>query len=136
MIKNFLRSVAINALGIFLATRINSDLIKFNGGIHALLIAGLIIVLANVLVRPVLNLLLLPIHLLTLGTFRWVTNLLIFYLVSRLVPQFIIKPYLSPLINLSFITIPPIYFSIFGSYLLASLLLSLIFQFLYWLFEN
>ena len=136
MIKNFLRSIAINSLGIFLVSKLNSQLFVFTGDYKTLFFTGLVIVLVNILVRPLINLLLLPIHLLTLGTFRWITNLLILFLITRIVPAFSIGSYLSSPINLGFIIIPPVYFSAIGSYLLASFLLSLVFQLLYWLFAD
>lgn len=135
MVKSFLRSIFVNSLAILIASKINSDLFVFTGNYKTLLFAGLVIVLINILVRPILNLLLLPIHIVTLGAFRWITNLIILYLITRIVPQFSIGSFVSGPLNLGFIIVPPVYFNPFGSYLLASFLLSLVFHLLYWLFE-
>jgi len=135
MIRNFLRLIAVNSLGIFLASKINSQLFIFTGDYKILIYTGLVIVFVNLLVRPIINLLLLPIHILTLGTFRWITNLIIIFLITKIVPQFSIGSFISGPLNISFIIIPPVYFSAFGAYLLASFILTLIFQLLYWLFE-
>ncbi len=135
MIKNFFRSIAINALGLFICTRISSGLISFTGDTKAFLSAGLAIVIINILVRPLVNLLLLPLHILTLGTFRWITNLIMLYLFTKFIPSFSIGSFITSKIDLGFIILPPVYFSALGSFILASLIFSLVFQLLYWLFE-
>jgi putative membrane protein len=56
--------------------------------VAAALVAGLVFGLVNVLVRPVLVLLTLPLTLLTLGLFILVLNALCFWLTARLVPGF------------------------------------------------
>lgn len=136
MIRKLLKSIAINSLGIYLSTVITSGLVSFAGDFKALISTGFVFVLVNALVKPIVNLLLLPIHIITLGTFRWITNLILLYIITRLVPEFVINSYVSSKIDLGFISIPPVYFSQLGSYLLATFILSLIFQFLYWLFED
>lgn len=135
MIRSFLRSIVVNSLALFIASRINSQLIVIPSDLKSLLFIGFIFVIVNILVRPIINLLLLPIHLVTLGTFRWITNLLILYIITRFTPNFAINPFLSNRLDLGFIIIPPVYFSVLGSYFLASCILSLMFHLLYWLFE-
>lgn len=136
MLKHLLRTIAINSLGVYLATQLTSGLIVFQGSFSTLLLTGLIIFLVNLIVKPIINLLLLPVHIITLGFFRWLTNLLLIFIITKIVPNFTIHPYVSPRFDLGFITLPPIYFSTFGSYLLATLILAFIFQFLYWLFDD
>ena len=136
MLKHFLRTIAINSLAVFLSSQLISGLIIFTGNLSTLLFTGFVFFIVNLLVKPIINLLLLPIQILTLGFFRWLTNLLLLFIVTKLVPAFTIHSYLSSRLDLGFITIPPTYFSIFGSYLLATFILSLVFHFLYWLFED
>ena len=75
MIRLFFRTVSINLLGIYLASQILNGVIVYVGGVSTLLMAALVIAAVNLFVRPVINLLLLPINLVTLGMFRWVSNL-------------------------------------------------------------
>lgn len=57
-------------------------------GFVAAFIAAIVIGLVNALIRPILELLSLPITLLTLGLFSLIINALMFWLASALVPGF------------------------------------------------
>ena len=72
--------------------------------------AALAIALVNLFVRPIVNLLLLPIHLVTLGTFRWAANLVTLYLVTRLVPNLQIHAFTFPGLDLKYLIIPSMHF--------------------------
>jgi putative membrane protein len=63
------------------------------------LIAIVVIGLANVLVKPLLFILTLPITLLTLGLFTFVINALMLLLASALVPGFKVDGFISALIG-------------------------------------
>jgi len=53
-----------------------------------LAVAGLVLALLEMLVRPVLKLLFLPINIVTLGFFGWVINVFLLWLAMYLVPGF------------------------------------------------
>lgn len=57
-------------------------------GFGTALVVALVLGLLNVLIRPVLIILTLPINILTLGLFTFVINGLLFWLVSRIVDGF------------------------------------------------
>src|SRR3954453_862449 len=59
------------------------------------LLASLVIGVANILVRPILLLLTLPLNLLTLGLFTFVVNGIVLKLCSKAVPGFNIKDWSS-----------------------------------------
>jgi putative membrane protein len=136
MLRLFLRSISINFASIYIAILILNPVISYVGGIQTLLWAALIIALVNLFVRPIINLLLLPIHLITLGLFRWVANLATLYIVTILVPNLKIHAFISPRIDTGFLIIPPVHFSAFGSFILATITLTLVFHFLYWLLQD
>ncbi len=56
-----------------------------------LIMAGIVLALLNMVLRPFLKILFLPINLITLGIFGWVINVLIVYLALWLVPGFSIQ---------------------------------------------
>ncbi len=136
MIRLFLRSIAINVLGIYLTIQVLSGMIVYIGGIKTLLLAGLAIALINLFIRPIVNLLLLPINLVTLGVFRWVANLVTLYLVNKFIPNFDIRPTDFSGINVGFLIIPPMHLSIFMSFIVATLVLTVVFHIIYWLFQD
>ncbi len=61
--------------------------VSYSGGFHTLIWASLVLTLVNIIIRPLVNLLLLPINLITLGSFRWLVNVATIYLVTVFVPQ-------------------------------------------------
>ena len=136
MLRLLLRSIAINLASIYIAAQVLSSIISYVGGTQTLLLAALTLAAVNLFVRPVINLLLLPIHLVTLGLFRWVSNLVTLYLVTFLFPAIQIHAFTFPGLNLRYLIIPPLHFSAFGAFMVATLILTLIFHFLYWLLQD
>jgi len=136
MLRLFLRSIAINLAGIYLAAQILLGVITYVGGYQTLLMAALAIALVNLFVRPIINLLLLPIHLVTLGIFRWLANLVTLYLVTRLVPNLQIHAFTFPGLDLKYLIIPSMHFTAFGAFIVATLTLTIVFHFLYWLLQD
>lgn len=136
MLRQFLRSIAINAAGIYIAAKVLSGIIVYVGGPHTLFLAALGISLANLLVNPIVNLLLLPLNLVTMGVFRWLANMASLFLVTRLVPNFSVQPFTFPRTDLVYLIIPDIQFSAFGAFVVATLGLSVIFHVIYWLLQD
>lgn len=62
-------------------------------------VAGLVIGLINVLIRPVLQILSLPINILTLGIFAFVLNALLFWLAAAIVPGFSVHNFIDALLG-------------------------------------
>lgn len=136
MFRIILRSLAINLASVYLAARVLSGIVTYSGGFKTLFLAALVVALANLLVRPLINLILLPIHLFTLGLFRWLANLGVLYLVTLIIPDLQIHPFVSSTVALPFLIIPPIHFSVFGSFIFVTIIFTFIFHVLYWLFQD
>ncbi|MDH3402272.1 MAG: phage holin family protein [Acidobacteriota bacterium] len=80
---NVLARVVLNGVGLLLAARIVPG-VSYDGGLVYLLLAGAVIGLINVLVKPVVTILALPAVLLTFGLFYLVINGLMFWLAAGL----------------------------------------------------
>lgn len=83
----------------------------------------------EVILKPIIKILLLPINLLTLGTFRIIINTFGLYLVTFLFSDFQIKNINYPSTNFWGIQIPQLVFNNFFAYLITSLTISLILYF-------
>lgn len=68
-----LAQIALNGLGVFLAAWLIPG-IDYQGGVFYLLLTGLVIGLINLLVKPLVSLLSLPLIMLSLGLFYLVIN--------------------------------------------------------------
>lgn len=82
--EGFLGRVVINAIALFIISYLGWGL-KIDGLVTTL-IAALVLGLLNAIVRPVLQILSLPVTILTLGLFALVINAFMFWLMGRLVP--------------------------------------------------
>ncbi len=80
---NILARIALNGLGLLIAARLVPG-VTYTGGLAYLFLAGLVIGLINLLVKPIVALLSLPAVLLTFGLFYLAINGLMFALAASL----------------------------------------------------
>lgn len=130
--KKHLRSFVFNLVALWLATQIIEG-VSFVDGYQTLLLAGLALTLVNLIVKPLVKLLLLPINLLTLGLFRWVINVIALYSVTLFVPQFKIESFLFSGFTYQGFSLPATQLSVFWVYIITSFFLSLVTSTLFWL---
>ncbi len=77
--------IIINGLALWLAAYLVPGIV-YSGNVLYLLVAGLVMGLVNILIKPVVTLLSLPLIILTLGLFYLVVNGLMLALVATLLP--------------------------------------------------
>lgn len=133
-LKRYLRSFVFNLLALWLISQYIVG-VSYAGGFKTLSIAALALTIVNLLAKPLVKLLLLPINLLTLGAFRWLTNVVALYLMTMFVPQLKIASFTFHGFTHQGLVIPSIDISNFWSYVICSFLISLITSFIYWLIK-
>ena len=106
--------------------------VSYDNNITILLTTSLILSLANLLVKPILKIILLPINIITFGLAGWLIQVIILYLTTLLVDGFTITAFAIGPLNLIWFIIPSIVFSGFFAYLAASLGYSIINSFIFW----
>ena len=97
MIRFILR-ILIGALGLWLAAFLLPAHISYHSTLD-LLIAAVILGIANAIVRPILIVLTLPISILTLGLFLFVVNGAVFWLVGHFSPGFHVHGFLDAILG-------------------------------------
>lgn len=130
--KTLLRYFLINLVSLWITTRVISGL-TFTGGIKSLFLGAFAFMLINFLLVPLLKILFLPLNLLTLGLFAWITNVLALYALTTLVSDFALTSYTFPGFNFNGLTIPVYELSPFLVAIAASFLIGIITHFLQWL---
>ena len=133
--KKYLRSFLITSASLFISSRF-IETVTFAESEKTIFLAGLAITLVNLFIKPVLNLLLLPVNLLTLGLFRWLVNVFAFYLVILIVPGFKIDAFLFPGFEHSGFVFPSVQLSFFWTLVLVSFIISFVSSLLYWVFKK
>lgn len=103
---------------------------------QAYLLTAAIFILFNAIASPLIKLLLLPINLLTLGLFRWLTNVLVLYLFDLLYGGITITAYDFTGYQGQLIGLPPMHLSLFWTLVLSSFILSLTFSLISTLFNS
>lgn len=132
--KDFLKTILINFLSLLLISKLTGAAVYKNSYL-ILFWASLSLSILNLLVKPLLNLILMPINLLTLGSFRWVINVIVLFLVTLIVPEFKVLSYSFPGLSIAGFVIPPINFSFFWALFLVSFLLEIFPSIIYWLLK-
>ncbi|MFH1863652.1 MAG: phage holin family protein [bacterium] len=130
--KRVLRHYVINSVTLYLISMLTEGII-LEKGIESLLLAGVGITLVYMLIKPLINLLLLPINLITFGLFRWVSSAVALYLVTLVVPGFKITRFFLAGFSTQWFDIPTISLGGILSFVAFSLLISLLSSFLLWL---
>ncbi len=130
--KTLLRYYLINLSSLWIATQLIGGL-TFSGGFRTLLLGGLVFAVINIILVPVLKILLLPLNLLTLGFFAWISNVLALFALTRIMPQFMLLPYNFPGFTQNGFSIPGFELTPFWVAVVASFLIGLITNFLHWL---
>lgn len=132
--KRILRHFVIDTVSIFLVSSVATGLV-FQKGLETLLLTGLGLTIASLIAKPVVNILLLPVNLLTFGLFRWVAAVAVLYIVTLVVPGFSITGFNFGGYVSMWIDLPVVAFTGFLAYVAFSFLHSLISSFIYWLIK-
>lgn len=130
--KSILRHYVFDTFSLFVVSAAVSGIV-FEKGIETLLLAGLGLSLASILAKPVINILLLPINLITFGFFRWVSSAIALFLVTLIVPGFRIEGFLYQGFSTQWVEIPAITLGGVMAIVAFSFLLSITVSILHWI---
>lgn len=133
-IKKYLRLFLINFLALWLVGKVLAG-INFIDGYQTIALAALTLTLADFLIKPLIKLLLFPINLLTLGSFRWLVDVIVLKIITMIIPQFQITGFQFTGFIYNGFTIPSMFIIIFWAYVLTSLIISLITTLILWLIK-
>lgn len=133
--KAFFRNTLFNAFAIFMISEILSG-VKVSGGFFTYIFGGAALTILFILLKPILNILALPLNLITLGMFSFLTNVIIFYALTVLVAGISITSFTFQGYEYAGFIIPQIYFNTLFAFVLVSFLQSLIVSFLSWLIQK
>lgn len=122
--RKFIVKIIATAISFYIAQYFLSG-VQINASWPAYLITSLVFVVFNFILSPIVKLLLLPINLLTLGLFRWVTNVLVLYVFDLLYDGLRISPFTYTGFSSSILTLPAAHLNLFWVLVLTSLIMSL-----------
>lgn len=127
--KKYLRFSLLNSFSLSIVSSFFPGLITPDNLLE-LLYAGVIFTVINQFVKPIIKLFLLPINLVTLGLFRWIANVLVLLVLTQIIVSVEVVGFTSPPINQAGFAIPSLDLNMITSLIMASFLLSLVFNLL------
>ena len=130
--KSLLKHVVGSGAGLYILTKIFTAF-RIDESFRVFLVAASALSLLQILVRPIVELVLLPVNLLTLGMFRWVSSVAVLWLLVRLVPGISVLPYHFSGFTSRGIVIPAMDLTSFWSIVVSAFLLSCISATIDWL---
>ena len=133
--KPFFRNCLFNAFSIFFLSQILSG-VKVSGGLFTYILGGIALTLLFLILKPILNLLALPLNIVTLGMFSFLTNIVIFYLLTVFVIGISISAFTFTGISYAGFKVPQIYFNTLFAFIIVSFLQSICVSFLNWLIKK
>ena len=132
--KTVLKHFVIDAVSLYLISLGVKGLV-FTGGLATILLAGAVLAITTMLVKPVINLLLLPINLITFGLFKWIGQAVSLYIVTLAVPGFKVLDFAFNGISAYWFVIPRLSLSGTLAFIAFSFLISVTSSFIYCIFK-
>ncbi len=133
--RTIIRTIVFYSFALFALTQILSG-VRITGGIQTYLLGGISLSVIFLLIKPVINILTLPLNLVTLGAFSFITNVIILYILTLFVPQIKITAFVFPGFSYLGFVIPKTSANILFAYIVSGLALSAIITFLSWLIKK
>ena len=134
MIKKFLRFYFADLSALYIVNQTVSGMV-FENGIKTFLITGAALSLFSYFIKPVINILLLPINLITFGTFKWISSVIAIYVITLIVSGFSINNFYFQGFSSQWIDIPTISVNGFFAIILFSFTISIITSLINWLIK-
>lgn len=133
--RTVLRTILFYSFSLFGLTLVFPG-VKIAGGLETYLLGGAALSIIFLLIKPVLNILMLPLNLVTLGAFSFFTNIIILYLLTLFVSKIKITSFVFHGLFYAGFIIPKTYVNQIFAFILCGLALSAIITFLTWLIKK
>lgn len=132
--KTIVRNVLVHALSLAALPYLFEG-VRITGGITTYILAGTLLTLMSFIIKPILNLITLPINMMTFGLFSILTNTFILYLLTVIMTRIRIDAFVFKGFEFYGFVIPNLAFNVFFAYLMCALVLSVITTFIDWLIK-
>ncbi len=132
--KKVVRSFARELVALYFISQIATGMLFSGEQFQSLAIAAAAITLATFVVKPIINILILPITLATLGLFKFLAHAITLFIVDTALPQFEVVGFHFTGFASPYFDMPPIDFdSRFMGYICFSILLYVIVNTIHWI---
>jgi putative membrane protein len=123
--KYIARLLLFQIIGLWFASQLIPTLVVV-GNWQSLFIAGIILGLLMLIIRPILKILFIPINFITFGLLSWLVDVIILFILTMVMPQVQVREWLFPGVSVAGFVIPAIKFTYFLSLIASTLVISFI----------
>lgn len=124
--KGILRVYVYHVVALLLFREVFAPAIEIKDGLAGVFVGGGVLMLLQILLKPILKLLFFPLNALTFGLFSLVINSGIFYLFYRLTPVLSITPWKFPGLAIFGLEFPAVTFNFWMTVFIAGLFISIL----------
>lgn len=132
--KGLLKNTIIDGFSLYLTAQTLSG-VKVEGGFMTFVFGGLALSLMTSFLKPVLKVITLPINIITFGTFSFLINIIVLYLLTVFIPQIKVSAFVFPGFSLYGFIIPKFFLNTFFAFAAVSFTLSFIISFFRWIIK-
>ena len=133
--KTFLRISAVNGFSLFILDQSISGVI-ISGGLRVFILGGVFLTILGVTLKPVFNLISIPLNMVTLGLFSFLSNALLLYILTILVTEIKIEAFNFEGFSWAGFVIPEFQLNTFLAYIVCATLLSVVQAIINWLIDR
>ena len=133
--KGLIRNTVINGISLAVLNQVIPG-VTVLGGFKTFVIAGFILSLLLLIIKPILNILSLPLNMVTLGLFSFFTNSIILYLLTVFVTDISVSKFTFNGFTFAGFIVPVMNFNTFYAFILTAATLSIIIAFFDWLIKK
>ena len=133
--KHIIRNTIFNSIALYvLALLLEGVLVT--GGLETYIIAGFILSILFRLVKPLLNLVSMPLNMVSLGLFSFFLNTILLYILTVFVPNISISAFTFSGASYAGFVVPDFHLSTFWAHVFSAGALSLLVNFFNWLIKK
>jgi len=133
--KKILKIFTIEVIALYTTLQAVSGMV-FDNYFEGIIITGIALAIGMIFLKPIVNILLLPLTLATLGIFRFISHAIVLWIVDTALIQFKIVEFNFPGLTSQYLDLPSVHYTnVFMAYFAFSLTLSIITGVLNWLLK-
>lgn len=133
--KSIVRNITFYSFALFVVSQVLTG-VRVSGGFWTYILGGVTLSLLFLILKPIISIITLPLNIITLGTFSFLINVIIFYLLTIFITNISVNAFTFNGFTFAGFVIPKLYLNNFFAFIVASIILSVIIGGLKWMTER
>jgi putative membrane protein len=121
--KGIAKNTIFNAMSLYILSQLISG-VRITGGFQAVLLSGLILTILNIVLKPIISLFSMPLNMITLGLFSFITNAILLYILTIFVPNISVSSFTFHGYSFAGFIVPVIKFNTIYAFIVSAAVLN------------